>query len=107
MNTTHDAPLFSKRALRTFLVVEALLMLALITAASYRLRQSPLAFLSVYLYVLAIPVAGTIKAISVIPDVDDGRLPPQVRQWLSSIALLYPVTAGMIPLFLILRYAGG
>ena len=34
---------------------------------------------------------------------DDGTLSPKVREWLLTLALAYPVTSGLIPLFLILR----
>jgi hypothetical protein len=56
--------------------------------------------------VLLIPTAGTVKMISMFNALDDGTLSPKARDWLLKLALLYPVTSGLIPLLLILRYAG-
>ena len=103
----HDAPLFhSKRAVQILLVIEVLLMLALIKMAGIRLHVPGTYFLPVYVYVLAVPTAATIKMISVLYDVDDGTLPRSLRMFLFRTALLLPIMAGIIPVLLVLRFAG-
>jgi hypothetical protein len=99
------APLFSKRSLQVLLLVEFLLMVALITVKTISLGGPATRFLPVLIYVLAIPVTGTVKMILVLYETDDQEMPPKVREWLYSLALLFPVVSGLLPLFLILRYA--
>jgi hypothetical protein len=103
----HDAPLFhSKRAVQILLVIEVLLMLALIKVAGMSLHVPATYFLPVYVYVLAVPAAGTTKIVSVLYEVDDGTLPRSLRTFLFRLALLLPVVAGIIPVLLVLRFAG-
>ena len=45
--------------------------------------------------------------ISMLNALDDGTLSPKVREWLLTLSLVYPLTSGLMPLLLILRYAGG
>jgi hypothetical protein len=100
------APLFSKRSLQVFLLVEFLLMLALITISTIRLGGPATRFLPVLIYVLTVPVACTIKMIMVLYETDDQEMPPKVREWLYGLPMWFPVVSGLLPLFLILRYAG-
>ena len=105
--TVHDAPLFhSKRAVQILLVIETLLMTVLIKVATVKLHAPDTHFLLVYLYVFAVPVAGTLRLVSVLYAVDDGTLSFKTRSMLFHAAILFPVMAGVIPVSLMLRFAG-
>lgn len=43
--------------------------------------------------------------IMVLYETDDQELPPKVRQWLYMLAIWFAVVSGLLPVFLVLRYA--
>ncbi len=108
MTVRYDRPLFrSTRALTILLFVYFLLMIALVGAAGHRLKRPPADFLQVYLFIVAIPLFGGVKILTKLWELENERqTPDRAMEFIYSMALLFPVASGIIPVLLILRYAG-
>ena len=107
-SVTYDRPLFrSTRTLTIMLFVIFLLMLALVTSGSYRLKRPPSDFWQLYLYIVAVPLSGTVKTLTKLWELEKERqVPDKATEFIYSMALLFPIVSGVLPVLLVLRYAG-
>jgi hypothetical protein len=106
MDVTYDFPgIRTVRGAALLLAVYHALMLALVLAAGATSGRPPLDLLPILIYIHSIPLAVTIKTLTVLSALErEGRSQPdRAMEYLFTLAVLLPPTVGLIPVLVFLK----